>query len=252
MNKYFLDEYSQFIKLTQLSFDDFAISFPNIFTVKIHFIKLGIDEFLYYQKECIDSYMIQVDLLGIFIKHNILTSSSPNHPHFPIRGKNNSRLGKALKQSDIPIIIEKLFENLAEETIFVIQGGNRYLTKYIKSNFPINVIDKKLLCITKAKLSNIILTFISNEDRFIELTNQERLLIEGSFHIKTKYLYQAIEVIANEYVDTPFKYPYNDKNIAYDFSHMIDIIEKKQISIAHKNLINQLLAKTQTYTILHG
>jgi hypothetical protein len=203
-------------------------------------------------------------------KRHIKPVSPANKPLLPLRGRISSRGGYALKRSDIPRMLNDFLYDNPVNTIFVIQGGNRHITRYIRDQHQAKPFDMKLMCASKASLAVILSTIIGTEDLLMQLSKDQtdrvlatlRTLAESNTQIlqrrseelfgttitqavlRKKALHSLLQLFCEATIYTPFVYPTDDSMLSNEFKAMHDMIEQDAIAIPYLNIVRILLERT--------
>lgn len=200
---------------------------------------------------------------------------SDNTVGFPKQKTGTTITEPVLDSKEISILLDKFYAKNNNKNIFVIQGGNRYMSSYLsaKKNCVTNEI--KLLDLGKIKFYAALSTLLSASERvsllsrvqkkyvlkyFKKLTkNKQKTLNEAIIqHGFTSLFYfldyasvgEIIRVFCNFTITTPFTYPADDRKIRKEFKTIIDYAQATISNIEEKNIIKILLNNTKFYNIL--
>ncbi|MGH7157464.1 MAG: hypothetical protein ACREGD_00070 [Candidatus Saccharimonadales bacterium] len=198
-----------------------------------------------------------------------------NKPLLPLRGKISTRGGYALKRSDIPPLLDDFLKANQADTVFIVQGGNRHITRYIQSKGRV-ARDVKLVCASKASLATILRTILDTQDLVKPLSSDQAGRIQvvlsnlpaaelASLREKSKKLYgkkltdgtlrdeplfALIELFCSATIQTPFAYPTDDSKLFEEFNAMHDMLEQDTIVIPYLEIVRILLERTHLRKLL--
>lgn len=199
-----------------------------------------------------------------------------NKPILPLRGKISTRGGHALKRTDIPPLIDDFTRANQVGTVFVVQGGNRHITRYIQNKGPVVARDMKLVCASKASLATILRTVLDTQDLVASLSSDQASRIQAilsnflalelaSLQEKSKklngkkltestlrdqQLFTLLELFCSTTIQTPFAYPTDDSKLFEEFNTMHDMLEQDTIVIPYLEIVRILLERTRLRKLL--
>ena len=83
----------------------------------------------------------------------------------PIPGRYTTRPGERLSRRELMGAVDEWLAQTDDQTRFVIQGGNRYITAYASEVYDCTIPDLKIMSVEKAPLSVQLLTILSADER---------------------------------------------------------------------------------------
>lgn len=147
-----------------------------------------------------------------------------------------------LSREEIPSLIDRFVDESKDKQIFVIQGGNRYISCYLQLHHKKQVASIKLLDISKVLLSVVLNTLLSSDERDLPLCKIQQNLIRDIFwdapENRKQYVMKtlsfmgftgleefltktniaiALKTFGNFKLDSPFCYPADDRKIRKEF-----------------------------------
>lgn len=164
----------------------------------------------------------------------------------PSPGRFTSREGKRLDRDELIPLIELWLEKASTNPLFVIQGGNRYISEYLRAR-DIIFNDIKVMSIDKAPLFNQMTTLLSTEER------NEFLVIHDIENPSTLIRGRRIDLLkqfADNVPATPFKTPTRDEKLETELANAICLIQDEALDIPNLKIIIKILSNTGLGTIL--
>jgi hypothetical protein len=235
-------------------------------------LSMGTEESAYIVVESDTNFLdyLNIEFTKILLTEKIIKATILNQEFMPLRGKNGKIIENALKRTDIPMLLDTFINKNKTDEIFVVQGGNRFISKYLSSQYPKKIYNLKLLCVSKVKFSIILNTIITQRERYSGINHSQafkisklidkldsskkaqilkRFKLQSSKILNPEILKDCslkilIDIFGNFILKTPFSYPFDDSKIEAEFTTMMNIIEKNQINIPNSEILNIILEET--------
>ncbi|MDX9892833.1 MAG: hypothetical protein RB292_00275 [Patescibacteria group bacterium] len=216
---------------------------------------------------------IDVALVKILADKKFIASPSRQNPSpLPQTKVISNHRGKLISPTEVVKTLNQFVKKHRLANIFVVQGGNRYIETIFKQA-KTKVRSVKLICLSKVKISTILNSLISPDERVSKLTsgqqasiltkiklltNNERLkltrLVANQYPrisindlLEYENLNGLINLFANFKVATPFSYPADDRQITTEFRQSINIIDQPRFTTAWHDIIKIIFENTEFY-----
>lgn len=220
---------------------------------------------------------IEVDIFDALLNKGFIgqTKQQNNVIPLPRRGEFHTTKESVLQQTDIPPILDNFLQTNREKNIFVIQGGNRYITSYLHANLAPSLHNIKLLDIGKVKLNVVCNTLLSVSERVSPLSSKqielivqefkslpavkqitiESLVIKNGFISLVDYLTYAslaevINIFGDFTISTPFSYPADDRKITKEFAAIPEHFQQTVSALNEGKILQILLSNTYFHSTL--
>jgi len=222
-------------------------------------------------------HVVEVKLYRGLVEKDFLKSAGEiKTASIPKRGKNGSVTEKVLSGSELPALLDQFIAQNLERRLFVIQGGNRYVSAYLQ-NQKVDFNNLKLLDLSKTKFNVVLNTLLSPQERVAPIDVQtrktiiklyreipdkrkkqiEKIIKKGGFIGLNDWLaYSAreelIDAFSSYFVDTPFTYPADDRKIRKEFDLVHAFADYIVSRMVEKDIIKILLSKTSFYRAIQS
>lgn len=161
----------------------------------------------------------------------------------PLPGRFTEREGERLKRGELLPLVDQWLEAFRTYPLFVIQGGNRYISEYIRAK-GITVSDIKVMSIDKAPLYNQLLTALSPKERdeLIEVAYPDEV---GKARKLSGTRVEVLKQIAGQTLLSPFRSPTRDEDLEAELEEAVEQIKNGAINIPDLMVVQDILSTTQ-------
>ncbi len=211
--------------------------------------------------------VVEVDLFRGLVECGFISSVCKiKDVLMPQRAKDKTTKKGVLQSCDIPGLLDEFVVQNSSRDLFVVQGGNRYISFYLK-NKKIKFYNIKLLDLNKVKFSVVLNTILSPRERVSPVNESSRKLLSklyyklpiaqqkrinkvikglGFVSVEDWLVYttrgELLDVFADFFVNTPFAYPADDRRIKKEFDLVYSFSEQVIRQMGTKDIIKAILS----------
>lgn len=156
----------------------------------------------------------------------------------PLPGKYSNRFGKKLQRNELYRLVDIWVDSSRGQSRFVIQGGNRYISRHI-SNKGLNVSDIKLSSIDKSPLYHHLCTLISSK----ELVKRIQIFQDGKTISGSRF--ELLKLYAENIISSPFSRLTKDENLDTELGEAVKLISSNNIKIPNLKILQQIVRDTK-------
>lgn len=190
----------------------------------------------------------------------------------PRRGILGATKEPLLQRADIPKLLGEVLIKHGRKTIFVVQGGNRYIHSFFTKNGVSHCGQLKLLDVGKVPLFVVCNTLLTAHERAMGLnaaqqtqiwaqvqkfSKEKRDVVEASVRacgfasvgdfLRYASVSEALRAFADFFIVTPFSYPADERKIRKEFAAIPACAERAIQSLEEAEVIRLLLRESVFY-----
>jgi len=184
--------------------------------------------------------MIEAALTGLNIESRQRKSQRPLGVRLPLPGRYTQRKGKRLTADELLPLVDAWIERTDKATRFVIQGGNRYISYYLKSR-NVDSFDMKVMSVSKAPLYTQLNTVLSAAERREVLSDS---VIAGLGLDVGTTRREALLQLADYTPASPFSAVTNDQTLEDDLEKTVKVIDSGTVDLINKDALRMILEGT--------
>lgn len=156
----------------------------------------------------------------------------------PIAGKYTDRPGERLHQDDLVGAVDEWVFDTKGCSQFLIQGGNRYISRYLAS-LGVDAFDIKLSSIDKALISHHIASLLSPEEL------DEEIIVGADGLFQTGKREELLERFGDSVISSPFSKMTQDQDLATELGETVRRIDEDDIDIPNLDTLKKIVAGTE-------
>lgn len=201
--------------------------------------------------------MYETALAGALIQINGLDPLRPQQVRPPLPGQYTSRGGERIQRSELLPLVDQWVAISNGKPSIVIQGGNRYISNYLKETGVV-ANSMKIMSINKAPFYNQLLTIMSPLERNTpcqpEVLDAIDALLPETMRTQTLPPSRAevLKCIANQTIHCPFEPITKDENLNTEFAEAIRLIDSGTLPIPNLEAIQRVLEATELHKTFAG
>lgn len=184
---------------------------------------------------------------------------------------------RVLKAGEMRKLLDHFARKTGVNTVFVVQGGNRYAATYLTQRAGLRCVNIKLLCASKVPCAVILNTILDDRDKMLRLdkgqgkkilaivntyTKEEKDVIRRACKmysvtdkietvLKEETISVLIKIFAQETLKTHFTYPFSDADLEDEFKKTREVVEKGRIQVKHLGILQIIVSRTTLRGYLH-
>ncbi len=207
-------------------------------------------------------------IADVLAKHGMIKNLHIDRTVSPPNNRTASK--RVLKAGEMRLLLDHFVQEIDTNTVFVVQGGNRYAATYLAERMDVRCINLKLLCASKVSCAVILNTILDDRDKVQRLDSTQRKKIRkiwSTYSQKKKdeikkacKMYSVsdeiesvleeetvsvlIQIFAQETIKTHFTYPFNDADLQDELKKTRAAVEKADIEIEHLRMLQIIVSGT--------